>query len=239
MQAPGSAGADGSGTPAGTGVWATPFNLVSRDQQPRRAVKSEIMLAARELEQQARLVPPDVAAACLQDVRYLTARTRRSYQLIAAGGTPTTLYAQGLPAYVGPGVLGVALDEADPLIDVWAVLLAGPQPVALAATDLHEPDTDDASRPFLLAVSHDPDVVAACLDTFTLRRVTVPGDLALVASRLAAELAGPVPPEVISAAVRDAACDLNGTAPSAWPELVERSARQRLLDILKRVRDAR
>ena len=78
-------------------------------------------------------------------------------------------------------------------------------------------------------MSRDREVAAACLDTLRLRRVAVPGDIDQVATRLAVELAGRVPPDAVALAVRHATCDLSGIPATAWPELVERSARQRLL----------
>jgi hypothetical protein len=62
-------------------------------------------------------------------------------------------------------VRGVDLDEDDPLVDEWVVVLHSAQrPAVLAATDLRQPYEDDLERDFACATSSDPDVVAACAD---------------------------------------------------------------------------
>ncbi len=149
-----------------------------------------MLRVARALEREALAVPPDTVAACLQDVRYLTPRTRAVYSAIAVTGPRRVLFGRDLPAYIAPGVAGVALDDTDPLVDVWSVvLLSATAAVALAATDMHEPAALDTDRRFLLAVTRDRDAVSACLHTLTLRRVAAPGDLADAAERLRAEFA--------------------------------------------------
>ena len=55
-------------------------------------------------------------------------------------------------------------------------------------------------------------------------------DLEEVASRLRDEFGEQVPIETILAVVRTSRLDLQGSPPAALPELVERLARQRLLD---------
>jgi hypothetical protein len=89
------------------------------------------------LEREGLTAPPRVVIACLQDVRYLTAATRGVCSALAAQGSRCQLYGRDLLACLGPGVVGVALNDDDPLVDVWAVvLLSGTRPVAMAATDL-------------------------------------------------------------------------------------------------------
>lgn len=56
------------------------------------------------------------------------------------------------------------------------------------------------------------------------------GSLADIAERLMAEFDGRLRPDQVSAAVQEAAAELAATPPSAWDEMVERSARQRLLE---------
>jgi hypothetical protein len=55
--------------------------------------------------------------------------------------------------------------------------------------------------------------------------------LADIAERLMAEFEGRCAPNVVSDVVRGAAQDLTGTPAGAWDELVERAARQRLLEL--------
>jgi hypothetical protein len=84
------------------------------------------------------------------------------YAELAAGGAAARLHARGLQAWLAPGVAGVALDDDDPLVDEWVVVLPGPEPVVLAATDLGETGCSDGDRSFTYGVSHDPHVVAGC-----------------------------------------------------------------------------
>ena len=223
----------GRGPEAFARVWATPFDVVSHAQRPEAACKRDLLQLSHTLEREALAGRCGAVAACLQDVRYLTARTRATYRAIAATGARPVVFGRDVPAYVTDGVAGIALDDADPLVDDWAVLLHSPGgAVVLAATDLHDPEDADDERRFLVAVSRDQDVVAACLDVLAVRQVSVPGDLDAIAERLTAEFAGRAPVETVTAVVRSAARDLSGgTPPTAWPELLERSARQRLLDL--------
>lgn len=144
----------------------TPYTVVVGTETPRHATKTELVAASRALERQAVVDGAQGFVASLQDVRHVTPGTRRSYAAIAATGVPVVLFARDLPAYVAPGVRGVALDDDDPLVDVWSVvLLSATAPVALAAADLHVAGQPDADRSFSVAISRDPEVVAACAAT--------------------------------------------------------------------------
>lgn len=180
----------------------TPYDVVVQAERPRRSDKNAVLRLSRALEREA-LATPGPTGASLQDVRYLTERTRTMYARLAAAGSAPVLYARDLPAYVAPGVTGVALDDDDPLVDVWSVVVLSERPVVMAAVDLHVggsgtgrpgpglPSVDllglDPGRPparvgterdFLVAVSRDPDVAAACLAALDARRAPgAPGQL--------------------------------------------------------------
>lgn len=140
----------------------TPYALVTAREQPQRTTKRELVALSRHLERAALASAPPAVAASLQDARFLTDRTRGVYAELAAAGAPARLHARGLQSWVAPGVTGVELDDDDPLVDEWVVVLPGSRPVVLAATDLGDPDQLDAERSFRYAVSHDPHVVAGC-----------------------------------------------------------------------------
>jgi hypothetical protein len=140
----------------------TPYELVRQTTTVQDAVKGELLAMTRRLERAALTAPPPAVAATLQDARYLTERTRAVYAALAAAGSPARLHARGLQAWLAPGVSGVALDEDDPLVDEWVIVLPGRDPVVFAATDLGIPDCQDHERCFSYAVSRDPDVVAEC-----------------------------------------------------------------------------
>ncbi len=141
---------------------ATPYALVSAAGQVRRTDKRDLLGLTRRLERVALTTTPHAVAAALQDARFLTPRTRGVYARLAAAGAATRLHARGLQAWLAPGVVGVALDDDDPLVDEWVVVLTGPEPVVMAATDLGDIDCADSDRCFTYGVSHDPHVVASC-----------------------------------------------------------------------------
>ncbi|MCY7366081.1 MAG: hypothetical protein LH469_12330, partial [Frankiaceae bacterium] len=66
----------------------TPYAVVSAAEQVREASKRELVAVTRRLERAALCAPPPAVAATLQDVRYLTARTRAVYAALAAAGAP-------------------------------------------------------------------------------------------------------------------------------------------------------
>ena len=140
----------------------TPYGLVSAAVEVQEASKRELVLLTRRLERAAVAHRPPAVAATLQDVRYLTDRTRAVYASLAAVGAPARLHARGLQAWLAPGVTGVSLDDDDPLVDEWTVVLPGDEPVVFAATDLGNTDCHDDERCFRYGISHDPELVAAC-----------------------------------------------------------------------------
>jgi hypothetical protein len=147
----------------------TPYALVSGAAQVQHGTKRELVAATRSIEREALLGPPPSVAACLQDARYLTPRTRDVYARLAQAGSPSRLFARELQSWIAPGVSGVCLDDDDPLVDEWVVVVPGSRPVVFAATDLRIPDCDDdLERCFAYAVSRDPEVVRACAHSLGL-----------------------------------------------------------------------
>lgn len=140
----------------------TPFDLVSAVEPVREASKHELLARMRKLEQAALAGPPPATAlACLQDARFCTDATRQVYDGLAGKGAQVRLFARGLQSWLGPGVLGVDLDEDDVLVDQWTLVLSGAAPVCLAAQDLHAAADTDDQRSFLWAMTRDRGVVDA------------------------------------------------------------------------------
>jgi hypothetical protein len=149
----------------------TPYAVVSSVELARPATKRELVQISRRAEAAAMARPPQLMVAALQDQRFLTARTREVYRRLASAGAAVTLMARGLQGWLDPGVRGVDLDEDDPLVDEWVVVLPSPaQPFVMAATDLRQPFHDDLERDFTYACSSDPEVVAACADLLAATR---------------------------------------------------------------------
>lgn len=140
----------------------TPYELLRRTTPVQDATKAELLGMTRRLERAALLTRPPAVAATLQDQRYLTDRTREVYTALAAAGASARLHARGLQAWLAPGVVGVSLDDDDPLVDEWIVVLPGDDPVVFAATDLGIPDCEDEQRCFSYGVSRDRELVEAC-----------------------------------------------------------------------------
>jgi DICT domain-containing protein len=141
----------------------TPYAVVAAAEQIRLGRKIELVAVSRQLERAALADPPPAVAATLQDERFLTPRTRAVYAELAAAGAAARLLARGLQAWLAPGVTGVALDDDDPLVDEWVVVLPSrSRPVVFAGTDLKSDCDLDHDRCFSYAVSHDPEVVRAC-----------------------------------------------------------------------------
>ena len=139
----------------------TPYSVVTEVETPAPVEKRALVQISRELEREALTAPPEEMAAALQDGRFLTDRTRATYAELAARGCRVTLYARGLHTWLAPGVTGVSLDDDDPLLDEWTVVVPSAEPVVMAAIDLRS-DSDDLERRFLYAVSRDPHVVQEC-----------------------------------------------------------------------------
>ena len=139
----------------------TPYSVVSSAETPTPIEKRALVRVSRQLEREALETPPEHLAAALQDGRFLTERTRGAYAGLAARGCQVTLYARGLHTWLAPGVTGVSLDDDDPQLDEWAIVIPSRQPVVMAAVDLRS-SGEDLERRFLYAVSRDPDVVHEC-----------------------------------------------------------------------------
>ncbi len=139
----------------------TPYSVVSSAETPSPIDKRGLVGVSRRIEQEALATPPERLAASMQDGRFLTERTRARYAELASRGCRVTLYARGLHTWLAPGLTGVSLDDDDPLIDEWAIVVPSTEPVVMAAVDLRT-DSADLERRFPYAVSRDPDVVHEC-----------------------------------------------------------------------------
>ena len=143
----------------------TAYAIVTSKATPEQATKGVLVEHVRALERQA-LDKADVAfaVACLQDARFLTPATIEVYAELARRGAQVLVLGRGVHAAIAPGVVGVDLDEDDPLGDEWTVLLAGRSFTCFVAQDLLVPAADDADRDFLWAQTDDPALVADVYD---------------------------------------------------------------------------
>jgi hypothetical protein len=123
----------------------TPYAVVTSVERPKHVGKRELVRLSRQLEAAAMAAPPQEMAAALQDHRFLTARTREVYRRLASSGAAVTLLARGLQGWLAPGVRGVDLDEDDPLVDEWVVVVHSSTAAGGAGSD--RPPTAVRGRP--------------------------------------------------------------------------------------------
>jgi len=147
----------------------TPYEIVTAVEPVRTASKFALIAVTRGIEREALLDPPATVAATFQDVRYLTRQTRASYEALGARGVAVTLHARSLQSWLAPGVQGIALDEDDPLVDQWTLVVpALEHPVVFVATDGVSGGADGA-QPFTWATSRDPEIVRECARVLDVR----------------------------------------------------------------------
>jgi DICT domain-containing protein len=139
----------------------TPFALVSAAAEPVLLDKAAALRATRALEAEALDAPPVAAVAALQDVRFLTPSTRRTYAALGAAGTDARVLGEGVQSWLEPGLAGSDLDPDDPLRYEWVVVLTRPVVACFAAVDRRSGDGPDMARLFEGAVTREEDVVRA------------------------------------------------------------------------------
>jgi hypothetical protein len=149
----------------------TPYEIVTAVETVRTAEKRALIAVTRGLEREALLDPPRVLAATFQDARFVTPQTREVYAQLAEQGTDVRLHARGLQAWLAPGVRGVAVDDDEPVVDEWSLVMPCEQhPAVFVATD-GVPGGADGALSYTWALSRDPDVVRACAHALGLHDV--------------------------------------------------------------------
>lgn len=142
---------------------SAPFDLVQHESVRPRVGRKDIVIAlSAHIEQQARwTADPPMVLTALQHDRYFTANTRATYVDLATSCPLVAIFGEDLPAQLGEGVRGVALDSSDPLCREWTVLALGPQlAVALIAREHpHQTSHAEANRPFDFILTYDRDLV--------------------------------------------------------------------------------
>ena len=143
--------------------WGGPDASARRTEEDRDAVRAaapddagagrhegRAARLTRRLERAALGAPPPAVAATLQDVRYLTERTRSRLRRVGRCRRAGAAARPRAAELAGPRRRRAsALDDDDPLVDEWTVVLPGRRPVVFAATDLRAPTaatTTAASR---------------------------------------------------------------------------------------------
>ena len=156
-----------SDTSLGHALRGTPFERISPLARFQTAPKHLLLPVSRMLEltaMQSR-VPP-ILLTCFQRHDHLTPPIAATYAELGARLPFVAAFGTDMPAVPAPGVRGVRLDPADPLVQEWAVVVLGANEcVALVARDLGDVDVPDADRRFEFTITHDPANVAAVAHT--------------------------------------------------------------------------
>lgn len=146
----------------------TPYEIVTDVEKVRTSDKRSLIAVTRGLEHEAWLDPPRVLAATFQDARFVTPQTRQVYARLAGRGTEVRLYARALQAWLAPGVHGTSLDDDDPIVDEWNLVLpCEGHPAVFVATD-GVPGGGDGAMSYTWALSREPTVVHACAEALGL-----------------------------------------------------------------------
>ncbi len=131
----------------------TPFALADAVSTAEPATKPDLVRISREIERELLADPPPAVAACLQDSRFLSGRTREVYARLAQAGAAVRLHGRGMQTWIDPGVSGVPLDDDSPLVDEWVIVVPGR--VLFAAADLRAEDCPDDERTFTFCLTRD------------------------------------------------------------------------------------
>jgi EAL domain-containing protein (putative c-di-GMP-specific phosphodiesterase class I) len=140
----------------------TPFRIVARNRELRRAAKSVLIERSRQLEAQVEQLGADaVLLSTFQEASFFSGATRENYRLLAERAAFVGAFGHGIADEPAPGVRGGALDASGSLRDEWNVIVLSPHfAAAFVARDLRD-DAADGERRFDFAMTYDRDVVLA------------------------------------------------------------------------------
>lgn len=162
--------ADRSGSFSWRGFARTPFEIIASRRPVRRATKELLLPITLHLERQALSAGQHpVVVGTMQDERFLTRATRRRWEELASNSAFVAIMGRGITDQPVPGVRGANLDDDDPLLGEWDVIVVGPHfAAALVAKDLGGAGPDHR-RSFDYVVSYDRDLVIEAARTLMSR----------------------------------------------------------------------
>jgi EAL domain-containing protein (putative c-di-GMP-specific phosphodiesterase class I) len=151
------------GLPRGTWLSpksATPFEVATRHLSPSRMTKHTLMPLSMNMEAMASHAPESmVLLATFQLYKYFSPAVRARYAARAADGAFTAAFAQGMPTHPATGVRGVPLDDDDPMLKEWNVIIVDSYFAGgLFAREIPTSGPEPA-REFELVLSHDRSLV--------------------------------------------------------------------------------
>jgi EAL domain-containing protein (putative c-di-GMP-specific phosphodiesterase class I) len=140
----------------------TPYSIASRHRTPLISTKRLLLPLSHTLEQRGLgMVLPPLLLSSFQHVRHFTPATQHRYAELGARLPFVCALGAGMSSHPASAVRGAALDDADPLIGEWTVVVLGAHFAgALIARDLGDggPDLD---RRFSYVVTHNRELVVA------------------------------------------------------------------------------
>jgi EAL domain-containing protein (putative c-di-GMP-specific phosphodiesterase class I) len=155
---------------------AAPWELVSGDASVRRARKPLLNAMSRHLERQ--IFAGDDATVLLgtfQHASYFSDLTARRYAELARSAFLVAAFGAGVSAEPTPGVRGQSLNDDDPLVDEWTVVVVSPHfAAALIAHDAGDLGAE-ADRRFDYVVTFDRGTVLSAASSLMRRMHERPG----------------------------------------------------------------
>jgi EAL domain-containing protein (putative c-di-GMP-specific phosphodiesterase class I) len=155
-------------------VGRTPYEVIAAERPPANATKSLLLPMSHHMENRAlRIGEGAVVLSAFQDAKHFTPHTVRRYEMLARGASLVAALGVGLGEEPVPGVRGANIDDDDPLVGEWSVIVIGPHFAgALVAQDLGDTGSEPDRR-FLFTTAYDRGLVIAAARTLLARIVPV------------------------------------------------------------------
>jgi EAL domain-containing protein (putative c-di-GMP-specific phosphodiesterase class I) len=140
----------------------TPYSIVSRHRTPLVSTKRFLLPLSHTLEQRGlEMILPPLLLSTFQHLRHFTPDTQRRYTELGRRLPFVCALGAGMASHPASGVRGAALDDADPLVGEWTVVVLGAHFAgALIARDLGDSGSD-LDRRFSYVVTHNRELVVA------------------------------------------------------------------------------
>lgn len=144
--------------PARTG--RTPIDVARRHLPMQTAPKHLLLQLSHHIEELALdTIDTPMVLTALQSSEHLTPGTTARYARLARTAPLVAVLGRGVTGTPAPGVRGVSLTAADPLVDEWTVIVLGARTAAALIAHDDGDRCADSERRFTFAVTHDRDVV--------------------------------------------------------------------------------
>lgn len=156
--------------PSPTEVYPTPFSCLPAGATLRDSTKPLLIEVSKHLERQAaQFGSTCILLSTFQEKDHFSSFTADRYRKLATTVGFVGALGSGLTAEPTPGVRGATLQDGDPVMLEWDVIVLAPHfAAALLARDLHTGPTED-DRSFEFVLTYDRDIVEAAARTLMSR----------------------------------------------------------------------